>query len=416
MATKAKSQLNVLALVHSINKEFYDLVKRLCIGHLFVPKAGTEVTILIPDQNLTSILQKMSENDETIEECIRTIQACVLIGYYTDVNELQNGAISVVQGKVASISSKNLKSLNENLPKEYRASISMLQLSNVLPNPPTSLDPEEDKEKYIKRKKKITSSEDTHRMFYDAAVKNKQKYEQTYVNLLVAMYQAADDETKVIIQSQLSYDVFASFYVLLKPNLSDVKDHPYKGLFEICEKLQPSMRSICSQNSQKEAYVQLMSTYETKVARPKGTVHDTMAPPIAYKVLSDYYANMKKLNGGNPRIEYNRPEMMCAEDEFRMISFWAINNGDVQPSEGQFSDDQLRHYTLDKPKVCSTNSTQNLPLYYSIAHALARSDVLFYEPNRLKDTAKDFETFQNASQLLSIQKTKLLLEFFEANN
>lgn len=411
MAAKAKSvQYNILGLIENANKPYYEMIKRLCIGHLFVPKAGTEVTFLIPDDKLTEVLQKMESNNETIEECIRTIQACVLVGYYTDPEDFRNGALSVVQAKVAPIPAKNLSPMKDFLPKEYKNSVSVLQISGQLPSPPTTLAPEEDKDKLIKRKKRYDNSDDIHRAFFTTAARAKTKYDQAYVNLLMAIYNASEDDGKTIIQSQLSYDTFATFYILLKPNISDVKDHPYKCLFEPLSKLQPNINSIASQPSQKDAYVQLMNSYESKVGRNNAPIHTSIAPAIVYNTLGSYYTDIKKRNPQHPRIEFSTSEIMCAEDEFRMISFWAISNDD------ELTNAQLGHYTLDKPKVCSTNVAQNMPVYYSIAHALARSDALFYEPNRLKDVAKDFKFFNNSSIFLSLQKTETLIEYFKNNN
>lgn len=408
--TSKQKQANILAFIENENRPLHDLIKRLCIGHLFVPKANMEITILLPDEKLTAILEKLESSQETIEECIKILQACVMLGYYTEPEDFQQNTISVVQGKVAPIPAKNLQAMKDFLPREYRASISVFKLSNQLPSPPADLSNEEDKEKYIKRKKKITSSDDAHKTFFDAAMKAKNKYEQTYVNLLMAMHQAADEETKTLIQSHLSYDTFATFYVLLKPNISDVKEHPYKSLFEICSRLRDNVNNISAKPSQKDAYQELMKGYESKIARNNTPIHTSIAPAIVYKTLSDYYADIKKRNPQHPRVESNRPEMMCAEDEFRMISFWNINNGE------EFSSAQLSHYTLDKPKICSTNSVQSQPVYFSIAHAISRSDVLFYEPNRLAKESKDFAFFQNASLLLSIQKTEQLVSYFNDNN
>lgn len=411
MSTKQNTpQYTILRLIEKTNRPFYELIDNLCIGRLFVPRVGVEVTFLIPDDKLTAILSKMESNVKTAEECVKIIQACVLMGYYTDPEDFRNGAISVVGGKVAPIPAKNLKIMKDFLPKEYRNSITVWQISDALPSPPVSLSQNETEEKIIKRKQKYDGSDDIYKTLYDTVVKMKDKYDQAYVNLFVAMYEAADDDAKVIIQSHLSYDTFASLYVLLKPNLRDVRDHPYKCLFEIFEKMQQTAKTICSRASQKDEYVKLMASYESKIKRNNASIHDSIAPAIAYNVFAGYYGDIKKNNLQHPRIEHNTPEMMCAEDEFRIISFWSIYNDDKY-----LSDRQLALYTLDKPQMCTKVMTDK-PVYFSIAHALSRSDVLFYEPNNLKQSSKDFKFFQNANFLLSIQKTETLVEYFHANN
>jgi hypothetical protein len=121
MSTKQNTpQYTILRLIEKTNRPFYELIDNLCIGRLFVPRVGVEVTFLIPDDKLTAILSKMESNVKTAEECVKIIQACVLMGYYTDPEDFRNGAISVVGGKVAPIPAKNLKIMKDFLPKEYQ--------------------------------------------------------------------------------------------------------------------------------------------------------------------------------------------------------------------------------------------------------------------------------------------------------
>lgn len=402
--SKAES-VRVFDVVAEISPTFAEIIRSQALNNVYGAK---NVTYLVPDEKLADKLLKLvkSQNLTDRDLAIKALQCCFIAGRFDSADRFRDKVVLSKYGaKINGLKVENL-SLHDS---SVELKLPIFVLSNEFPSLDSAeVSPEE---------KVIIARNNAYTLFTDTVKTNLQKLiynpkQTTIINFLVELHNACDTNGKYIIASQLSYDWFATFIVIVKPFYTK-NNHPYACVIsKISQLFERDAMKKWKSGDKTEAYLSIMNAFDrTTIAGIDERLNKSAKIITTLNIVSEinkYYSNIIEKNKNNARFANMTPDLMFAEAEIRIISFnYILREGETMASVMNVK------YNMEAPYICNENTIVKVDnmTYYSVFHSISRSDALVYAPGSKYEDVDS--VFERDTIPFSMQNTKQLQNFFE---